>query len=144
MDRDLPLRVTLVGPPRGVRFAVQRGKSEYLDPVSATEEEITFELSVRVRNDRPDGSPNILGPFAQGPLTSRFLYVNSGAMAAQPASIWTRRAKLPFATITWALLEEALASGALLEARITATARDGGPACATVPLLGGGWKPAPR
>jgi hypothetical protein len=144
MDRELPLRVTLVGPPPGVRFAVQQGKDEYLAPVRATADEIVFELSVRVRNDRPDGAPNILGPFAQGPPTSRFLYVNSGTMAAQPESVWTRRAKLPFATITWPLLEEALAGNAWLEARITATARDGGPACATVPLLGGGWKLAPR
>jgi len=29
--------------------------------------------------------------------------------------------------------------GGTITARISAMARDGGPACATVPLLGGGW-----
>jgi hypothetical protein len=43
--------------------------------------------------------------------------------------------------ITWELIEEALSkSGAVLEARIAGTAGDGGPACATVRLLNGGWK----
>jgi hypothetical protein len=36
---------------------------------------------------------------------------------------------------------EALATpGAVIEARIAGTAKDGGPACATVGLLDGGWR----
>jgi hypothetical protein len=48
---------------------------------------------------------------------------------------------LPLATITQKLVEQAK-KGAMLEARIAGTAKDGGPACATVPLLGGGWRVA--
>jgi hypothetical protein len=43
--------------------------------------------------------------------------------------------------ITWELIDEALSKlSAVLEARIAGTAGDGGPACATVRLLDGGWK----
>jgi hypothetical protein len=47
---------------------------------------------------------------------------------------------VPLSGITWPLIEEALAApDAVLEARIAGVARDGGPVCATVPLLDGGW-----
>ena len=49
---------------------------------------------------------------------------------------WQRRAKVPLAGITWTMIKK----GSVIEAHIEGTARDGGPACATVPLLGGGWK----
>jgi hypothetical protein len=39
------------------------------------------------------------------------------------------------------LIEKALSNpDGVLEARIQGTGRDGGPACATVPLLDAGWK----
>jgi len=49
---------------------------------------------------------------------------------------WQRRAKVPLDGITWSMIKK----GSVIEARISGTARDGGPACATVPLLGGGWR----
>jgi hypothetical protein len=76
-----------------------------------------------------------LGPFTQGPPTARFVYVTSGQSAGQPGSCWNRRAKIPLGGITWSLLEQVLAKkGAVLEVQIEGTGRDGGPACATVPL----------
>jgi hypothetical protein len=69
------------------------------------------------------------------------VYVNSGTLAGQVDSRWTRRAKIHLEGISWELIERALASpGTVLEARIAGMARDGGPACATVPLLDGGWR----
>ena len=132
-DRDVSLRIIVENPP--VRFAVQRGKDELLEATSATAKRQVFEFSVRARDDRSDG-PNLLGPFAQGPAGDRFVYVNSGAMAGEPGSTWQRRAKVPLGGITWSMIKK----GSVIEARIEGTARDGGPACATVPLLGGGWK----
>src|SRR5436309_2402048 len=84
MKRDLVLRVVVVAPPRGVRFAMQRGRAELLAPARETESEISFDLTVRVGDNRPDGLPNFLGPLAQGPPAGRFLYVTSGTLAAQP------------------------------------------------------------
>ena len=141
MDRELSLRITLVAPPPGVTFRLQRGRHG-LDPAAeASEAHLSFDFRLRVHGDREGGPPNLRGECAQGPPAGRFVYVNSGTSAGQPGSCWTRRAKVPLAGITWDLIEQALARPASpLEARIAGTARDGGPACATVPLLGRGWK----
>jgi hypothetical protein len=56
----------------------------------------------------------------------------------------TRRAKIKTAGINWKLIEQALATpGAVLEVQIEGLAKDGGPCCATVPLVNGGWKVCP-
>ena len=87
------------------------------------------------------GKPNFLGPVAQGPPAGRFVYVNSGTSAGQADSCWTRRAKVPLTGIGWRLIERALAgTDTILEVQIDGKAKDGGPACATVPLLDGGWR----
>jgi hypothetical protein len=138
-DQQVLMRIIVENPPVGVRFAVQQGKDELLDPKTSNPKRLVFEFSIRVRNDRPDG-PNFLGPFAQGPAGARFVYVNSGMMTGERRSGWTRRAKIQLAGITWALITKAIGDGSCLEARIAGTARDGGPACATVPLLNERWQ----
>jgi hypothetical protein len=140
VERNLPLRILLVHPPREVVFCLQRGKAEIVSPVRSTGYDLSFDLSLRV-GERPDGLPNFLGPFAQGPPAGRFIYVNSGTCAGEAGSGWTRRAKVPLSAITWPMIEEVLAApDRILEARIAGTAKDSGPACATVPLLEGGWR----
>jgi hypothetical protein len=139
-ERMLPLRITVLHPPAGVTLAVQRGRSDLLPPARQSQDAAVFELSVRVAPRVEGGAPNLLGPFAHGTPVDRFLYVNWGTAAGQPGSRWSRRAKLKTAGIGWALVEETLATpGAVLEARIEGTGRDGGPCCATVPLLDG-WQ----
>jgi hypothetical protein len=141
MDRELSLRITVVAPPPGVTFRLQRGKLGLVPAAEASEEHLSFDFRLRVHGDREDGPPNLRGECAQGPPISRFVYVNSGTSAGQFGSCWTRRAKVPLAGITWDLIEQALSRPAgLLETRIAGTSRDGGPACGTVPLLGAGWK----
>ena len=135
----LPLRIVVVRPPPGVAFALQAGKSELLPPVLVSDEEVVLEATVLIRG-RPDGSPNLLGPVTHGPPSDRFLYVNSGTLAGQADSRWTRRAKVKTAGITRSLVEDVLATpGAMVEARIPGTTRDAGPCCGTTPLLDGGW-----
>ncbi|HVR98559.1 MAG TPA: DUF5990 family protein [Thermoanaerobaculia bacterium] len=142
MEREVPLRITVVHPLSGVTLRLQRGRDGLVEPTQASEERVSFDFNLRVISDRADGgTPNLRGVFAQGPPASRFVYINSGTSAGQADSCWTRRAKVPLAGITWELVEQVLASGsAVLEACFEGTARDGGPACATVPLLEGGWK----
>jgi hypothetical protein len=143
MEREIPLRITLVHPPRDVVFCLQRGKEEIASPVRSAGDDLSFDLSLRVRDGRPDGLPNFLGAFAQGPPAGRFVYFNSGTSAGQADSCWTRRGKVPLSGITWPMIEEVLGTpDAVLEARVAGTAKDGGPACATVPLLESGWRVA--
>jgi hypothetical protein len=140
-DRQLPLRVTLVQPPAGVTFCLQRGKAELVSAVRSEGDDLSFDLGVRVGDPLPDGRPSFLGPFTQGPREARFVYVSSGVRAGEAGSGWDRRAKVPLSGISWTMIEETLAApGAVLEARILGTSRDGGPVCATVPLLDGGWR----
>lgn len=140
-NRELMVRIVVRDAPPGVRFAVQRGKSELLEPGSFTDEELVFDLTVRVASRPGSDAPNILGPYAQGPVSDRFLYLNSGTMAGQTGTEWTRRAKIKTGTISRALVDAVLAQdNAVLLAEIHGLARDGGPCCGTVPILGGGWK----
>jgi hypothetical protein len=143
MQREIPLRLVVERPPRGVTFRMQRGKADLVEPVRAGANELVFEFTLRVGESRPDGRPNLLGPFAQGRPEDRFVYVSSGTLAGQVDSVWTRRAKILVADITWPLVEQVLAGpGVVLEGRIAGTGRDGGPACASVPLIDGGWQPS--
>jgi hypothetical protein len=133
-------RITVVNPPAGVRFAMQRGRDALVEPSRMLKNRISFDFTLRLGAPLSNGFPNFLGEFAQGTPSDRFVYVNSGKHAGQPDSIWDRRAKIKLAGIDSALLKKALASpDATLEAEIDGIAKDGGPACATVPILGKGW-----
>jgi len=140
LEKEIPLRIVIVDPPAGVKFCVQRGDAELLPPARAAGTPISFDVPVLVRDRAAEDGPRLMGPYVKGPTNARFVYVNSGTLAGQPDSRWTRRAKVPLAGITPDLIAKALASpGTRLEARIGGTAADGGPACATVALLGRGW-----
>lgn len=141
MSQEVPIRIILVHPPSGVRFAVQRGKADLLPPAQIDDTMIIFDFTVRVGAPQPDRAPTLLGPFTQGPPAERFVYVNAGVSAGDVDSPWTRRAKIKFAGITQAMIEETLATpGAVLAACVAGKAKDGGPPAASVPLLGDGWQ----
>lgn len=138
MYHELTLRIVVMRPPSGVEWRVQSRRDELLAARSVSADEVVFEVTVNVTTQGP---VIFRGAVAQGPPKVRFIYVNSGTRAGQAASRWDRRAKIPLAGITRAQVEQALEnSDAFLESRIAGTARDGGPACATVPLLDGGWR----
>ena len=125
----------VVDPPAGVQWRLQEGRDELVPPSRVQDSEIHFEFALRVGPPR-EGQPNFLGAAAQGPADARFVYVNSGRRAGQLATLWDRRAKVPLRGISMTMIQAALADEAtLLEARIAGTGKDGGPACATVPLL---------
>lgn len=133
------VRIIVTQPPVGVQWRLQEGRADLVAPTRVIGDAIHFEFALRVGPPR-DGLPNFLGPAAQGPADGRFVYINSGRRAGQQATGWDRRAKVPLRGITVALLREVLSDGGkLLEARIAGTGKDGGPACATVPLLEG-WR----
>ena len=140
-EHELPLRVTILRPPPGVQFCLQRGRSDLVSQTVSSGRDISFDLSVRMKPLDGDGPPRFLGPFTQGPPNGRFIYVCCGTFAGQLDSPWSRRAKVGLAGITRSLLGKALKNPkAKLEARFEGTAADGGPSCATVRLLDEGWR----
>src|SRR5262245_48976188 len=137
MKRQLKFSIVVEDPLAGVTYAVQRGRSDLLAPARATRSELVFEFPLTLADIDAD-PPRLTGEFAQGPAKQRFVYVNSGSMANQRDTCWTRRAKVPLYGISRSLLEKAVkrqGEDLALETRIHGLANDGGPACATVPLL---------
>jgi hypothetical protein len=143
VGETVSFRIVVVEPPRGVHFRLQIGKSpgKLLSPARSTSSALTFEFDLRLGEPLSGGRPRFLGPPAQGTPEKRFVYVNSGSLAAQTASSWTRRAKVHLSSITAAMVEQVLSGeGLALQAQFEGTAKDGGPACASVPLLKGAWQ----
>jgi hypothetical protein len=137
----LPLRIVVDQPVPGVALALQRGasgKATLVGPVHGSADALVFEFDVMLDGSTADGRPRLLGRFVQGPPTARFVYLAIGASAGQIGSPWQRRAKVPLGAIDWQKIE-ALTPGERLTAHFNGTARDGSPACATVPILPPGW-----
>ncbi|MFN0106834.1 MAG: DUF5990 family protein [Bryobacteraceae bacterium] len=128
----IPVRITLIDPPPGVMFCLQDRSLARSSPTLSTGADVSFELFIEL-----DANAGVHGRFAMGPPGKRFVYVCSGTMAGQTDTRWTRRAKIPLTGLPFGLT-----AGDRLEAVIGGRARDGGPACATVPLLNGGWQRA--
>jgi hypothetical protein len=138
---EIRLRIVVVDPVPGVVLRAQGGRSDLVAPSRANSKEATFDLTVRVGSPRAGGEPNFLGAFAQGPPSARFIYINAGRQAGQQDTVWDRRAKIPLTTITAEQVADVVAKPQRrLEVQIGGRARDGGPSCATVPLLPPGWR----
>jgi hypothetical protein len=138
MKQNIPMRITVTRPVPGVTMQVQKGRDELIPPAEASAQAVSFYFEITVDTSGP--LPNFLGKFAQGPKGQRFVYVNSGTYAGQQNTCWSRRAKILLMSITQKQIDEALSSpGARLEAEIMGTGRDGGPMCASVPVVGG-WR----
>ena len=130
MKYEVPFRVNVGEPLKGVEIRVQRGRDELLPPseVSAKKLVFDFDITVDVSGDRP----NFLGKYAQGPKDARFVYVNSGTYAGQHTH-WSRRAKLSLMSIDRKQIDDVLANkGSRIEVSMPGVGRDGGPTCASV------------
>lgn len=137
----LRLRIVLVAPPAGVRWALQEGRDRHVPPVRATPGEVVLEAAVTLGPATPEGTRPVRGAAVQGPKGARFVYAASGSYAGLPGAAGGRRAKVPLPDLPAALADAWLAApDRVLEARVAGTARDGGAAAATVPLLDGGWR----
>ena len=145
MDREVTLRDIVNKPPAGVDIGVQEGHGNDYKTVqtqSFTNQDLRFEFPVRVKEGK-DGHANFLGPFAQGPASGRFIYLDIGTYAGQTGTPWGRRLKIPLAGITWPLIEEAT-EARVIEIRVPGTGRDGGPTCGTIKEVISGWKISQR
>lgn len=129
----LRMRIIVATPPAGVAFAVQRGQHGLLAPSSQGPSGMVFDFSLRLGAPLADGRFNFLGEYAQGTPADRFVYINSGTLAGQAGTCWTRRAKLKLAGMPTAFAEAAIAdSKRIVEARFNGTGGDGGPTCASI------------
>ncbi len=137
----VPIRIIVVDPPPSVWFSLQPAPGEFEQRRLSGKGDLAFELELRVGEPLPDAGsvPRLLSPHVKGPPDQRFVYIGVGKHAGDAGSCWDRRIKVPLSDITHALVEP-VHPGHVLETRIAGTGRDGGPACATVPLLAPGWR----
>ena len=139
MERQVTLRIIVEKPPSEVDFGVQEGHGNDYKTVQRqrfTKQDLRFEFPIRVKEGK-NGEPNFLGAFAQGPASSRFIYLDIGTYAGQTNTTWSRRLKIPLAGITWPMIERAMDASVIIEARLPGTGRDGGPTCGTVKQFSG-------
>jgi hypothetical protein len=136
----LPLRITVVDPPPNILWALQLGKAQLAKPSVTSKTRISFDFTVELVDDTSTAGFRLRGPAVQGRPGERFVYLCIGAYAGQVGAPAGWRAKIRLEGITRKLVAAATAkkSGAL-EVKFAGTGPKGGPACATVPLLGEGW-----
>ncbi len=138
MERELTLCIVLEQPPKGVDFALQKGRGSAYETVQTQRSEgrdLQFEFSAGVKAPTSDAMPALTGLFVQGPAGQRFVYIDIGTYAGQSDSCWSRRLKIPLTGITM----DMIAAAGILEARVPGTGKDGGPGCAAVKPFDG-WK----
>jgi hypothetical protein len=138
------LRIVLVDPPPGARWALQEGRDRLVPPISVSAAQLRLETTITLGPPGAGGARPCRGPAVQGRPGARFVYANSGTYAGDADSPWSRRAKVPLPDVPAALAARwDAAPDHVLEARIAGRAKDGGPAAASVPLLDGGWRLVP-
>ncbi len=121
----VPLHIVVATPPdaaeRGV-YGLQAKHGSVRDGRQNPDGSMTFECEVRVATSASGRDPNFLGKFTHGPPSARHLYISHRAPGTA-APEWTRRTKLPLASITWADLEAAGRDGlrTMVEGRSSGT-----------------------
>jgi hypothetical protein len=104
--RTIMLRLVIDDPLPGVTYSLQDKKSSPVSAVVADEAPLSFEVPINVA----PGS-KLSGDFVRREGTERrFVYIASGGQAGDPASEWSRRAKIEVHDLPSNLLEEAGAS----------------------------------
>lgn len=126
---DLTLRIILADPPPGVVFSKQDAKNHPVDPVRA-DDDLSFDIPITLTPTPSGHRPG--GGFVRADGKGRFVYLASGRAAGDCQTEWQRRLKIYLDG-----LPTDITAGAVLQATVAGRAKDGGPACATVPLLGG-------
>jgi hypothetical protein len=142
MKAELPMRLVLIDPPANIDYGIQRGRGASYETVFVQQRkrgDVVFEFSITVSDDRKRAAPNFSGHFVQGTPARRFIYIDVGTYAGQKNTPWSRRMIVLLNGITWEQINRARKPGHRLSAAIQGTGKDGGPSCATVPIVGG-WK----
>lgn len=139
----LKLHIVLQNPPANLTYALQKGsgsKYEMVQVQRSTGDTLHFELTVEVKGDQQINQlPDFKGPFVQGPVAGRFIYLDIGTYAGAENE-WSGRLKIPLTGMVWGVINEATAQPEpVLETTVPGTGKNGSPNCATVKPFAG-WK----
>lgn len=142
----LPVRLVCEGLPanrfegfdgrRGIRVELQT-KDGHEAGSPAGKDALAWTTEITVKSGT-DGQPDFAGPAVHGKKGERFFYLSWSSDRFGHREMF-RRIKVHLRELTAAQVAQATKTNGTLVARVHAVAKDGGPACASVALLGGGW-----
>lgn len=136
---EISVRVVVDRPLPGLRGAVQLGRADLLAPSRSTPEAMTFDFTLRCSFET--AGPRLLGPAAQGPPSTRFVYVNWGSYAGQANTPCNGRAKVPLSDLSEPLIRQHLkAPESCLQVRFPGIGKNGGPTYASVRFPANPWR----
>ncbi|HSF23333.1 MAG TPA: DUF5990 family protein [Blastocatellia bacterium] len=130
----------------GIKFAdyepvylgIQKGV-DVIEAVPGDTKRVVFKPVFRIAK-QADGSPNFLGPFAQGTPQQRFFYLSWGVMHQDHRFEMFRRAKIHLSHLRWDQVRKAMSKGAPLKATLKLTGTKGDPVCGSVRSANIVWK----
>ena len=111
-----------------VYLGIQRG-TDVIEQVPADRHRVVFHPEFRI-GEQPDGSPNFLGPYAQGRPRDRFFYLSWGVRRSDRFDMF-RRLKIRLTHLEWPQIDRALDLDEPIVVRLKLTDDLGGPACGT-------------
>src|SRR5215468_4558258 len=114
-----------------VYLGIQRGR-EVVEQAPGDSKRATFLADFRVGR-QGDGSPNFLGPFAQGTPADRFFYLSWGVRKRSGQFEMFRRLKIRLGHLGWREIRQSIATRRPMTVKLRLTDRHGGPLCATPP-----------
>lgn len=139
----LQFHITLQTPPANLTYALQKGSGSKYEMEQAQHSDgsnLHFNLAAEVKGTpQTHLIPDFKGPFVQGPLGGRFIYLDIGTYAGA-ANQWSGRLKIPLYSISWDTIDAVLANpAATLKTTVAGTGKNGTPNCATVKPFEG-WR----
>ena len=135
---EISLRIVLERPTVGVIYGLQKGKGNDYETVQkqmSDGSDIHFEFNVEVKSG---DHPNFLGPFTQGGVSDRFIYIDIGTCAGQQQTMWSRRLKIPM-NISKDMVDRWSPSDVIVAKVAGSGGKDGSPTCGTIKPFSG-WK----
>ncbi len=144
-EKVVQLRVVCLDPPdpveRDAEFGIQDKKRTVAERPLDERGNVHYDIEARAQWHATKERPNFLGPWVNGTVEKRFLYLAWRPLDpdASGPHVWNRRMKIHLSSITWEQIEEADAPGMILLARVSGRDSAGAIACASVPLLYDGW-----
>lgn len=141
MSKEIKLTIVLQNPVDGLWYGLQKGKGSGYSIVqtqSGNGQALTFAFAVQAKQANGPGI-SLGGPFVQGPVGGRFVYISIGSSAGQVGSLWSGRLKVPLfeADFLDALTDDSACSWSCTVPGSTA---GGKPVFATVKPFGGWFR----
>jgi hypothetical protein len=143
-EHEVIIEITCTDPPPVqwpggglLHLGIQKHR-EVLNAAPVSRKRLVFRPLLRVRR-HTDGSANFLGPFAQGPRSERFIYLNWMVVHDRAVVAIPGRIKLHLSQISWSSVESAARAGTPIKVTFRLRNAAGKPVFASV-RAGAHWE----